>query len=56
MKCCLCHRAAPNNTLYRVNPKGTAGIWACDVHIEKFPTMQPDEKVLQIVSALSTKQ
>jgi len=56
MKCCLCSRSAPTNTLYRVNEKGVPGIWACEIHIDSFPDKAPSEEINQIVAALSSKQ
>lgn len=37
MKCYypMCPKAAPRDTLFRVNAKGQAGIWACSEHIKQ---------------------
>jgi len=36
MKCFhpQCNRSAPEHTLYRINAKGVAGIWACFQHLK----------------------
>lgn len=32
-RCYLCHRGPKTgDTLFRINPKGQTGVWACEVH------------------------
>ncbi len=36
MKCFYpqCGRKAPKDTLYRINAKGSSGVWACKEHLK----------------------
>lgn len=53
MKCFKtgCDKAAPQDTLYRVNAKGRPGIWACKVH-----RLETDSELDAIVAALEAQQ
>jgi hypothetical protein len=52
MHCYLCHRG-PNtgHALFRINPKGEAGIWACETH--RPPNHVVPAEVRYIEAALS---
>lgn len=53
MKCFRqdCSKAAPMDTLFRVNAKGRPGIWACAAH-----RLEKDVELDAIVKALETQQ
>jgi hypothetical protein len=53
MSCCICNRGlAEGVSLYRVNEKGVPGVWACEVHIVRFPFKKPDPIVAEIVAVI----
>lgn len=45
-----CPKAAPKDTLFRVNAKGVPGIWACASH-----RLEPDTALDAIVECLEAK-
>lgn len=53
MKCFVdsCTKTAPYDTLYRINPKGVTGIWACYDH-KHYTDKKPDLTLDQIIKEL----
>ncbi len=48
-----CPKAAPQNTLYRINAKGVPGIWACLDH-KHLSDRKPDTEIEKIVAAVES--
>ncbi len=56
MKCFICDRGPTEGiTIYRINPKGENGIWACSVH---RPITAPhiDPEIKEIVRIIEEDQ
>lgn len=51
MKCVVCPKGPPEVALYRVNPKGETGIWACEKH-----KLGIDKEVKRIVEAIEKRR
>lgn len=50
MKCFhpMCSKAAPRDTLFRVNEKGQPGVWACSEHIKGTDAYEYHRKGLSV--------
>ena len=56
MKCCICHRGPHDGvSLFRVNAKGVAGIWACKKHLKQTDAPPIDPAVERIAAVVSGK-
>jgi hypothetical protein len=52
-KCCFCERGPQDGvTVYRVNAKGEAGIWACREHRQQADAPPTDPEVQRLVNAI----
>ncbi len=51
MKCEMCERTVKDGPLFRVNPKGVPGKWACQEHVNHYDVEVGDE-VRMIVDAV----
>jgi len=52
MKCHVCGKSpSSGTTLYRQNPKGQEGVWACAAHSKPV-----DDKLVRIVAHLANAQ
>ena len=52
--CCVCRRGPADVdggvTIYRINPKGQPGIWACDTHRPAGQHIDPEvREIIQII-------
>lgn len=56
MKCFhpTCSKAAPRDTLFRINAKGTDPIWACHQH-KHLTDRKPDPELDRIVAAVEQR-
>lgn len=53
MTCLFCHKGpADGVTLYRINAKGVAGIWACLQHKKQTDAPPVDREVARIVKII----
>ena len=56
MKCCICRKGPVEGvTVYRVNAKGVAGIWACEKHLKQTDAPPVDPEVASVCSAFDTE-
>lgn len=54
MKCLICGRGMHTGTnLFRVNPTGRPGVWACARHLKHTDGPPPDEATLDLIRILS---
>ena len=54
MRCLICRKGPNDNVpIYRVNPKGQKGIWACKRHISQTDAPPIDSDVAIIVDAIA---
>lgn len=52
MRCFVCGKSTLFGPLFRQNPKGSIGVWACSEHDEIYHSVESEKEFVELVETI----